>query len=263
VPTSGTRAARLVTRTGSVAHWGLTVGILVCQDARMDQAPPSSVVAALSGVTVEERDLTAGHVFKILQAKILAGLLAPGAKLVERDLSAALGVSRSPVREALTRLESAGLSVRLPNGVRIVQPLAQKDLVELYQMRQFTEGFAMRLACEVADSEHLKEARALLGSMEAALQNPAAYRRLNRDFHRHLVQPCPNRRLKDLYGKTAEQVEWCTKLTLSTQLEPSMSFEGHVAMLEAYSRRDADALEMHARAHIGLALGRLIENIKG
>lgn len=229
----------------------------------MDQVPTSSVVVALAGVAVEQRDLAAGHVFKILQAKILSGLLAPGAKLVERDLSAALGISRSPVREALTRLESAGLSARLSNGVRIVQPLAQKDLVELYEMRQFTEGFAMRLACEFADREHLKEATALLGSMEAALQNPGAYRRLNRDFHRHLVEPCPNRRLRDLYDKTVAQVEWCTNLTLATELEPSMSFEGHVAILEAYSRRDADALEQHARAHIGLALKRLMESIKG
>lgn len=210
-----------------------------------------------------ERNLAAEQVFRILQAKILSGTLAPGSKLIERELSAALGISRSPIRDALMRLESVGLSVRLANGVRVVQPLARLDLIELYELWQFTEGFAMRLACERADAKHLHEAKALLESMKAALRHPDAYRRLNRSFHRHLVAPCPNRRLTKLYEKTVAQVEWCTKLTISSPLEPSISYAGHVAIFQAYSKKNADAVEQQARAHIGLAMNRLTESIGG
>ena len=96
-------------------------------------------------------------VFKKLRAEILLGELSPGERLMELHLAQRLGVSRTPVREAIRKLELEGLVTMLPRRGAQVAQISEKDLKDVLQVRTSLEQLAVRLACERMDEETLKE----------------------------------------------------------------------------------------------------------
>ena len=131
-----------------------------------------------------------------LREMILAGELPGGARIAELALVERLGVSRTPIRSALLRLEQEGLLQALPNGGYAVRTFSERDVADAIELRGTIEGLAARLAAErgVA-SVVLNEARACLGDIDTALAQPALddeaftlYVRLNQRFHNLLAE---------------------------------------------------------------------------
>ena len=183
---------------------------------------------------------------------IRTGRLKPGDRLVETELAAQLGISRTPVREAVRRLESDGLVIHQPRLGATVRKLDYLEITELYEMRGVLEGTAARLAARSASQIELEELDAINREMRAATDVRQLYE-ANRQFHGVLLSAARNRFLV----KSVEAVQKTLLILGSSTLEESLraagAIEEHEAILAALRNRDGDAAEASMRAHIEAA----------
>jgi len=135
---------------------------------------------------LERRSLT-DQVLTFLRDRIISGGLAPGARLQEGELARSLGVSRLPVRDALRQLEAVGFVVAGPDGRHVVA-LTQRDIEQLYRLRQTLEPLAVRLAAQNHAAENCAALRAKLQEMCDALvrHDASAFSRIDIEMH-HLI----------------------------------------------------------------------------
>src|SRR4030095_3097193 len=129
-----------------------------------------------------------------LRALIIAGVLAPGARLNERELSAQLGLSRTPLREAFRLLAAEGLLLQLPNrGVQVVA-LSREDVCHAFEVMASLEGLAGELAATRVTDADLDDLRALQAELEKAhkRRDLPAYYRVNRAIHHRLTAIAPH-----------------------------------------------------------------------
>ena len=157
-----------------------------------------------------ERTTTPDGVYRVLRAAILDGIVPPGGQLRERDISVELGVSRSPLREALTRLEEEGLIVKIPFRGAFVAEVSANDVAEIDSIRLLVEPYAMELALEaLRGPERLRLTQAIEEFQRAAAQNdiPASID-AHLQFHRLFYDLSGHGVLRSLWNG------WETKLRL-------------------------------------------------
>lgn len=187
-----------------------------------------------------------------LIAQIRSGALKPGDRLVETELAAMLGISRTPIREAIRQLESDGLVTHLPRTGATVRRLDYAEITELYEMRAVLEGTAARFAARAASEIELSEMEAINAEMRNA-RDPSALYDANRQFHAILLNAARNRFLI----KSVEAVQK-TLLILgpSTMEEADRAQEAmteHEQLVTCLRARDGDAAEAQMRRHIEAA----------
>ncbi len=188
---------------------------------------------------------------KLIQ-RIRTGALRPGERLIETELAQDLGISRTPVREAIRQLESDGLISHLPRAGVVVRKLDYAEITELYEMRAVLEGTAARFAARAASDIEIAELTAINDEMRTARDSDHLYD-LNRQFHAVLLNAARNRFLV----KAVEAVQK-TLLILgpSTMEEGNRATEAiaeHDRMLAALSARDGATAEDCMRSHIEAA----------
>jgi DNA-binding GntR family transcriptional regulator len=145
-----------------------------------------------------------------LRSMILNGELQPGDRLPENSLTAQLGVSRSPLREAMSVLEQEGLIVQAPRRGAIVVPLTAHDIYEIYTLRDQLEELAVRLGVPVVDESRLDRLRASYAAFESASgDDPNEYTRLAFEFHLALVGLAGHRRLEEAFRSLSLQMRLC------------------------------------------------------
>jgi DNA-binding GntR family transcriptional regulator len=148
-----------------------------------------------------------------LRSMILSGDLLPGDKLPENSLTAQLGVSRSPLREAMAVLEQEGLIVQEPRRGAVVAPLTAHDIYEIYTLREQLEDLAIRLGVPVVDESRLDRLRASFAALEAATgDDQTEHTRLAFAFHLALVGLAGHGRLEDSYRSLSLQMQLCMAL---------------------------------------------------
>ncbi|MBL1069120.1 GntR family transcriptional regulator [Streptomyces sp. 7-21] len=203
--------------------------------------------APLSGAAPVPVPSRTQYVLGHLTRAILTGQLAPGSPLVETELAAAFGVSKTPVREALKTLAGRGLVVMSAYKGASVRTVDAGMARSVYDVRLLLEPEALRRT--VAAAADLAPAHAALERASAA--EDAAERSLaNRDFHRALYQPCGNpllaRMLDDLRDQAAlvSSVAWQTSPTWQREADE------HAAILARAEEGDADGAAQLLRAHI-------------
>lgn len=182
-------------------------------------------------------------------AAIDGGDYPPGARLLESDLAARFGVSRTPVREALRRLESQGVVTHEPRKGAVVARLDYDQLGELYAVREVMEGLAARLAARHASAPEI----ALLYEMIKAderLSAPKAQAQANKRFHRQLHLSSHNRYLIETLGPVRRSLSLLGDTTFSAEGRIESSNAEHRRIVDAIAARDGDVAEAAARAHI-------------
>lgn len=189
----------------------------------------------------------------VLEA-IQNGTLKPGLRLREVELATSLGISRTPVREALGRLISEGLVVNDPIRGMIVAELDYASVNELYAMREVLEGTAARLAAQHASEaeiiillELVERDRLASGGQASDLVNH------NRVFHDTLYRAAHNRYLVKTLGILRETMVLLGPTTLAQSGRGDKAVDEHLAIVTAVQRRDPDAAERAARDHIRAA----------
>ncbi|HEX3503425.1 MAG TPA: GntR family transcriptional regulator [Xanthobacteraceae bacterium] len=194
---------------------------------------------------------TADAAYQALRQAILQGDLAPGERLRSDALANDLKVSRTPVREALRKLEAEGLVERSGSGL-IVREFSEKDLTEIFYVREALEGMAARLAAENATPGEIAEIRELLDDMEAVRErgDVAALRPLTAEFHRSIGRASHNGRLLQSLESLLEHVrQMQTSTLLQVEGRPAEALKEHRDLLKAIEARDAERAQKLARAH--------------
>ncbi len=193
---------------------------------------------------------TADAAYKVLRQSILRGDLAAGERLRSDALANELKVSRTPVREALRKLEAEGLVERSGSGL-IVREFSEKDLTELFYVREALEGMAARLAAENATPSEIGEIGELLDDMDAVGQRGevAALRPLTGEFHQLICRAAHNDRLLQSLKSLLEHVRQMQTSTLYVEGRLAEALKEHRDLLRAIEARDADRAERLARAH--------------
>jgi DNA-binding GntR family transcriptional regulator len=194
---------------------------------------------------------------KIIEA-IVTGEFKPGERISEAEIARQLGISRGPLREALGRLENR-LVTRAPRvGVSVIQ-LTEKDLVELFTVREALEGMACRAAAEKITDDELRSLKSLLaghGSDPAVLSSKGYYQRSqNEDFHFQIVRCSRNERLEHLLMESLYYQLRLYRFQASTQPgRAEAAFEEHQEIFDALQARDPERAEHAMRKHIRHAL---------
>jgi DNA-binding GntR family transcriptional regulator len=194
---------------------------------------------------------TADAAYRALRQAILQGDLAPGERLRSDALAGDLKVSRTPVREALRKLEAEGLVARSGSGL-IVREFSEQDLTELFYVREALEGMAARLAAENATPSEIADIRELLDDMETVRERGdiAGLRPLTAEFHRLVGRAAHNGRLLHSIESLLEHVrQMQTSTLLQVEGRPAEALGEHRDLLAAIEARDAERAEQLARGH--------------
>lgn len=190
------------------------------------------------------------NAYETLRERIVTGALPPGARLREVELAESLGLSRTPVREALRRLEADGLIQHLAHKGAVVRTLGRQEATELYLMREVLEGTAAEQSARHMSGPEREALRDVLEAERAVLDDAAESARLNLVFHRALAHGAHNRYLIAMLESLAQGLALLGRTTLGMPGRAEAALEEHDAILRAVEAGDAAAAGEAARAHI-------------
>lgn len=212
----------------------------------------------LTRFPVERVQRVADQVYRSLRRSIIFGELAPGTRLRELEVAAALKVSRTPVREAISRLIGDGLVRELATGgVEVVD--ARAELVDIFHIREALEGCAARLAAERISSEQLTALADIIAEAERTHYSAIEERvSLNQRFHLTIADASGSRRLRDLLVGFREffmNLEW---LHRKDERSAQQSLKEHKTIFLALRARAGDRAEQAMRRHMRSAYAKLL-----
>ncbi|RLA96377.1 MAG: GntR family transcriptional regulator [Deltaproteobacteria bacterium] len=215
-------------------------------------------------ISFEERMPLWERIYRRLRGAIQRGEFDPGTRLVEQRLAEELGVSRTPVREALYRLEREGLVTKVPHKGIVVREQDPEELKEVLELRGLLEGYAAALAAKKGDEELFDELEEILKRSEEALEKNDIDElvKLNTQFHETLYRRCGNHKLLELIKDLRDQFFRFRTSILRIKGMPRVSIEDHYKMLELMRKGESQAVEKLVREHIGRGKERLLREIK-
>lgn len=209
----------------------------------------AAVAAAGTGAA---RGGETARAYETLRRMILDNQMPPGAYMLHEELAARLGVSRTPVREALIRLEQDGLiEIKPRHGMRVVA-ISVDDMREIYRLLTVLEALAAQMVAERGlGPAELAQLDAAVGAMDAALavDDLDAWAAADTRFHGLLVSYAGSRRLEAMVSGMLDQSHRVRQLTLRLRPKPVDSNADHRALVDAIRQRDAAAAAAVHRAH--------------
>ena len=209
---------------------------------RTDTADGADVSSSLRG----------DFVYAALRKEIRDGRLKPGDRLLETEIAARLGVSRTPVREALKRLESDGIaSFGQPRGLTVTK-LSHSQILELYAVREVLEGAAARFAAERAAPFEIESMKGLLSQHDSA-STPAEAADANRRLHAAIVAATHNAYLQRVMNVMNDALVLLGTTTYAVPGRIASGWKENTEIVECIERRDAGAAEEAGRRHIRAA----------
>jgi len=194
----------------------------------------------------------------ILEA-IDTGLYRPGDRLVESDLADRFGMSRTPIREALQRLETQSLLTRDGRSL-IVASLDHNQLAELYVVRAELEGLAARLAAQHATAEEIRVLRDMVAADKALIADPAALSRANRRFHKQIHLASHNRYLVQQLDLVHRSMALLASTSLAVEGRGEMALREHADIVAAIAARDGASADAALQTHISQAFVTRLKN---
>ena len=203
-------------------------------------------------------------VLEAIREAIKNGTLQPRERLMEIQLADDLGVSRTPVREALRKLEQEGFIVMVPRKGAYVSDLSMKDVADVFEIRAALEGLAGALAAErITDEELELMERVLVEKGEAINQNDIdKLVEADTKFHEAMYMASRNERLSTIISNLREQIQRFRLTSLSVPGRREDSLKEHRQLLEAIQSRDIQVARQLAQEHIENAETVLIDSLK-
>lgn len=201
---------------------------------------------------IGERKSLGQHVFENLKNAIVKGDMQPGGRLIESRLAETLGISRTPVREAIHKLEREGYLRKLSRGGFSVLGLSREDVEETFGIRSVLESYAARLAAEKHRKADLKplEKKINLYQKHLDCRDHDALPDINTEFHDMLYALSRSPKLIHMINNLRDQIYRFRQLLLRDEKMARMSNEDHKQMLERIRLRDADGVERLVREHL-------------
>jgi DNA-binding GntR family transcriptional regulator len=203
-----------------------------------------------SAVTAQGSRLLRLDVFHALREDILACRLAPGAELREAELAERFAVSKSPVRDALSRLVHDGLVIVMPRQGYRVAPISLKDVRDIFQYRCVLECACARIAAETAADEELRSLdRFRTFDPRAYADGFVGY---NRDFHQSVARLSGNARLTHALASQIDQMDRVIAMSVNAMRghDPARLVRQHAAIIDALQRGDARGAAALMQRHV-------------
>lgn len=204
-------------------------------------------------------------VFEALREAIVNGTLAPGERLMEVQLAEELGVSRTPVREAIRRLELEGYVVMVPRKGAYVASMSAKDVADVFEIRTALEGLAAELAAERITEEELEELERKLHYVALRVEEGDLEKLVEADteFHDLLYRASRNQRLVQIIGNLREQIQRFRAASLATPGRMQETLEEHKKIVEAVAKRNGALARRLAEEHIENAENKMLQFLTG
>lgn len=200
----------------------------------------------------------------ILRDKIVDGVLRPGTPVSERELCEELGVSRTPLRDALKILASEGLVQLFRNRGAIVSPISVDTIEDKLAVVGALEGYAAKIVCETATDEQLKELADIHRrfAKEFDSDNPELYFDLNQTFHRKLVELTNNSVLIDMHALLSRHVRRPRIEGVRQHAPTRRVIDEHKAILKALQARDGEAAQKAAEGHLANVAQTVVKHFR-
>ncbi|TYP55413.1 GntR family transcriptional regulator [Thermosediminibacter litoriperuensis] len=198
------------------------------------------------------RDLIYEHIRRM----IFSGELKDGERLVEKDLAERLKVSRTPVREALRKLETEGLVVHLPRKGVVVKGFSREDVIEIYSIREALEALAITYTVKNITGAELEKLRECLELMRrhTEVDDTENLFRASQEFNDILIKSCRMPRLIDLISTYQEYLARFRMVTMKSRERKLSALKEHEEIFKAVAERDVERAEKLVRNHLRKAL---------
>ncbi len=203
-------------------------------------------------------------VFNTLREAILKGELKPGERLMELQLAAKLGVSRTPIREAIRMLEQEGLAVTIPRKGAEVAKMTEKDMEDVLQIREALDELAAKIACEQISEEQLEELVATMHEFEESTKTDNVKKIAEADvkFHDIIYQSTGNPKLVNMLNNLREQMYRYRLEYIKDAEKRQILVVEHEQILKAVRGRKASEAKTAIREHIDNQEITVSKNIK-
>jgi DNA-binding GntR family transcriptional regulator len=199
---------------------------------------------------------------ELIRGAIVDGRLAPGQRLKEEELARELGISRTPIREALLVLQAEGLVAAMPNRGATVRAHTAQDLDDLYQLRALLEGFAARRAAARMTEEQVAELRASCERFDRLGGDVREIVRENMYFHNTILDAADSARLGQMVRKTIElPLVYKSYISYSPD-QQRISAHYHRQIVRALSARDGERAEIVMKEHVFEARDLLVAHVR-
>lgn len=202
---------------------------------------------------------SASEAYELLLSDIEDGGLPPGTRLREVELAERLSISRTPVREALKRLELQGLVTHEPHHGAVVTSLDYGQVTELYLLREVLEGTAARLAAQHATPVEVGVLQRMVEADRALIGQPQQLAQANRGFHNQIRNTARNRYVGAALENLRLSLVLLAGTTLAAPGRAGQSVEEHAAIVARIVARDPEGAEAAARQHIQNAFRTRVE----
>lgn len=204
-------------------------------------------------------------VYSKFRESILTGVLKPGERLIENEISKRLQISKTPIREAIRELSQEGLIVHnTRRGITVID-FQESDVTEIVVLRAELEGLGMRLAVPELSDNDLAALNALVDDIAAAAgrSDYTALAGLDMAFHRRLMEKSGNSRLVKAWVTISSQMQVLLQMIDFYALSPGYSEKNHRAILKVLKGRDARKAEETIKEHIFKSRELVIEKLIG
>lgn len=206
------------------------------------------LVANLEGIDKYRLPQRAYHIVRMAIRELV---LSPGKTILERELAEILQMSRTPVREALVRLETEGMVRLIPRRGFIVEPIEKDDLNEIYEIVEKMDGLAVEKATEKAGNVEFEQLGLLIAEQEKALEenNLKKWAVLDDQFHSLLIEYAGNKRLSTVVDIHSDQLYRARLFTINHRPMPNRSITEHKAIVSCMRAKDGAAARMVMQSH--------------
>jgi DNA-binding GntR family transcriptional regulator len=192
------------------------------------------------------------RVYEVLKRSIIFQEIPPGEKIDEETLASQLGVSRTPIRESLCRLENEGIVKIIPRRGAFVVKHSQERIVEILLLREALEGLAVRLAAENISEATLEELKLLFRDFSESniRQRSKNYTQADLAFHTLIVNQSKNDLLGSMMKILNDHIQMLRLRTVALEGRPEQSLTEHLKIIEALEKRNPSLAESLMREHI-------------
>lgn len=217
------------------------------------------------GINFKDRKSLGEYVFDHLKDAIISQDIEPGSRLVESRIAEMLGISRTPLREALHKLEREDWIEKIPTGGFRVIDLTLEDIEHTFGIRSVLEAYAARLTAENHTKKDLIRLENKLNEYQESLEHDSgieSLRRINTEYHDILYELSGNPKLVKMINQLRAQISRYRHIILQNRTNAIQSNADHIKVFEAIQQRDGEQVELLVREHIAAGKNIIIDQLK-
>lgn len=203
-------------------------------------------------------------VYKKLKKMIIARKMQPGAKLHEEHIAEELGVSRTPIREALSKLEQEGIVKIIPRRGAYIVKLSKEEIYEILTIREFLEALAVRLCARHVNDDLISKLRECFLDPDGKpiINDPETAHKADVKFHDLLLKACKSKKLSELMHNIYDQIQMLRYRVLTLPGKAEKSLTEHLQIIDALEDHNADLAEKLMRSHIKKVKNDVLSTLK-